>query len=360
MIERGDPAPWFTAPSSTGPRYQIDLAAGRYLVLVFVDSDEGAGDAVVRRLAGNRIFDDRRAALFIVTADGNNEASEGLPLRIPGVRAIYDTDREVAAAFGVTGPSGTPLAVLVSPRMQVLRVEPLTDETSVDALLNDLRRLPAPGALPPLMAHAPVLMVPHVFERALCEELINGYRRHGGQDSGFMREIDGRTVPVLDRSHKVRRDWEIKDPALIDIIQDRFARRVAPEIRKVFQFNATRMERYVVACYSADSGGHFAAHRDNTTRGTAHRRFAVSLNLNAEEFEGGDLRFSEFGQRPYRAPTGGGIVFSCSLLHEAAPVTRGERFVFLPFLYDEAARRVRDANTQYLDVDEIRTVDPPA
>jgi predicted 2-oxoglutarate/Fe(II)-dependent dioxygenase YbiX len=41
-------------------------------------------------------------------------------------------------------------------------------------------------------------------------------------------------------------------------------------------------------------------------------------------------------------------VFSCSLLHEALPVTRGRRYAFLPFLYDEAAARIRQATQQYV------------
>jgi predicted 2-oxoglutarate/Fe(II)-dependent dioxygenase YbiX len=108
------------------------------------------------------------------------------------------------------------------------------------------------------------------------------------------------------------------------------------------------MERYIVACYEAETGGHFRAHRDNTTKGTAHRRFAVSLILNTGEFEGGLLRFPEFGPHVYQAPAGGAVVFSCSLLHEATPVTSGKRYVFLPFLYDDAAARVRQENLQYL------------
>ena len=48
-------------------------------------------------------------------------------------------------------------------------------------------------------------------------------------------------------------------------------------------------------------------------------------------------------------PTGGAVVFSCGLLHEATPVTRGERFAFLPFLYDDAAAQVRATNNKYLD-----------
>jgi predicted 2-oxoglutarate/Fe(II)-dependent dioxygenase YbiX len=37
------------------------------------------------------------------------------------------------------------------------------------------------------------------------------------------------------------------------------------------------------------------------------------------------------------------VVFSCSLLHEATPVTRGTRYATLPFLYDDAAAAVREA-----------------
>lgn len=113
-------------------------------------------------------------------------------------------------------------------------------------------------------------------------------------------------------------------------------------------FDATRMERYIVACHDSAEGGRFAAHRDNTTGGTAHRRFAVTINLNAEEFEGGELRFPEYGRRSWRAPTGGAVVFSCSLPHQALPVTAGVRYAFLPFLYDEAAARVREANNAKL------------
>jgi predicted 2-oxoglutarate/Fe(II)-dependent dioxygenase YbiX len=60
------------------------------------------------------------------------------------------------------------------------------------------------------------------------------------------------------------------------------------------------------------------------------------------------LSFPEFGPRRYRAPTGGAVVFSCSLLHQVDPVTRGRRHAFLPFLYDEEAARLREANNAFL------------
>ena len=115
------------------------------------------------------------------------------------------------------------------------------------------------------------------------------------------------------------------------------------------------MERYIVSCYAAEDGGHFRPHRDNTTQGTAHRRFAVSINLNSE-FEGGEVSFPEYGPRSYKAPPGGAVVFSCPLLHAVSRVTKGRRFAFLPFLYDDEAARIREANNASLgdDVESYR------
>jgi predicted 2-oxoglutarate/Fe(II)-dependent dioxygenase YbiX len=188
-----------------------------------------------------------------------------------------------------------------------------------------------------------VLLLPRVFEPELCRRLVALYEAEGGTESGFMVEREGRTVGVLDPRHKRRRDCEIREEALRAAIRERVSRRIAPEMRKAFHFAPTRIERYIVACYDAAEGGHFRAHRDNTTPGTAHRRFAVSINLN-DDYEGGALWFPEFGPRRYRPPMGGAVVFSCSLLHEATPVTRGTRYACLPFLYDEAAARLREAN----------------
>ena len=39
-------------------------------------------------------------------------------------------------------------------------------------------------------------------------------------------------------------------------------------------------------------------------------------------------------------------------MHEALPVTRGARYCFLPFLYDEAAAKIRQENSQFVDLPE--------
>jgi predicted 2-oxoglutarate/Fe(II)-dependent dioxygenase YbiX len=120
-------------------------------------------------------------------------------------------------------------------------------------------------------------------------------------------------------------------------------------IRRTFGWQARHIERYLICRYGAEDQGFFRAHRDDVTAGSAHRKFAVSINLNADDHDGGDLRFPEFGRRTYRPSTGGAAVFSCNLLHEATPVTRGERFAVVPFLFDDAGEAVRRANLGLVD-----------
>ena len=121
------------------------------------------------------------------------------------------------------------------------------------------------------------------------------------------------------------------DKALLQLLTLTIGRRVMPEIAKSFAFKATRFEGFKIVCYNADAGGFFNAHRDNLSPATAHRRFALTLNLN-EDYEGGYLRFPEYGPHLYRQKTGCAVVFSCSHLHEVTAVTKGRRFALLSAL----------------------------
>jgi glyoxylase-like metal-dependent hydrolase (beta-lactamase superfamily II) len=76
-------------------------------------------------------------------------------------------------------------------------------------------------------------------------------------------------------------------------------RRVLPELSKAFAYRASRFEGFKIACYQASDGGFFGAHRDNLSPATAHRRFALTLNLN-DGYQGGQLRFPEYGPELYR------------------------------------------------------------
>ncbi|MXP64711.1 2OG-Fe(II) oxygenase [Roseomonas sp. M0104] len=329
--------------SAANPHYVLDIAAGRWLLLAFLPV-AGAAGPLQAALAPHRArLDDRHAALFLVTPRVEDLAEGGLRDQLPGLRVLAAPEGAAFAACGLLPERGGLL--LLDPMLRVLEVAPLEGAA---ALLARLAALPPPERHAGIEAPAPVLVLPRVLEPALCRRLIAHYEAAGGSPSGFMRAVEGRTVLVQDPAHKRRSDLALRDPALLEALRHRLAAQVAPALRWAFQFQATRIERYVVACYDAAEGGHFRPHRDNTTPATAHRRFAVTVNLNAGEYEGGELNFPEFGPRTYRAPTGGAVVFSCSLLHAVRPVTQGRRYAFLPFLYDEPAARLRERERQSL------------
>ena len=360
-LQLGDHAPWFRQRCTSNPSYAFDTVAGRYIVLCFFGS--AAQETAQRRLAfvaeNRALFDDVRAAFFGVSVDVEDEASGRVREALPGIRHFWDADRQVSRLFGAlpaeagdsTAEPFRPRWVVLNPNLQVRAVVPFAlDGAEMPLLRQHLHSLPPLERFGGMEMHAPVILLPDIFEPALCRTLIAAYEHSGGMASGFMRDRDGKTVAVHDPGHKVRHDHLIEDDALRLQIQRRVRNKVAPMIQRIHEFEATRMERYLVGCYDSSDGGHFRPHRDNTTRGTAHRRFALSLNLN-DDFDGGDIVFPEYGPRRYKPPAGAGVVFSCSLLHAVEPVRRGRRYAFLPFLYDDRAAAVREANSQFLEQD---------
>jgi len=358
-LRPGDTAPWFRQRSTSRDDHVFDTAAGRWLVLGFIGSSaDAAGQRALAWLhAQRRLFDDTHIAFFGLTQDPGDEAR--LKALLPGIRWFWDFDRSVARLYGAAplsphpDPAVEPLRrfwKILDPSLRVRAVirfaEGGADLQALAALLSDL---PAVDQAAGIAAVAPILYLPHIFEPDLCTRLIRAYDSAGGELSGVMVQRDGRTKLVTDPDHKTRRDVLIEDKALISATRERIRRRILPQIERVHQFRVTRMERYLVACYDAADQAHFRPHRDNTTSGTAHRRFAVSINLN-DDFEGGEVGFPEYGPQTYRPPVGGAVVFSCSLLHRVTPVKRGRRYAFLPFLYDEAAAAIRKANLARLDL----------
>jgi predicted 2-oxoglutarate/Fe(II)-dependent dioxygenase YbiX/peroxiredoxin len=344
----GEAVPWFRAAALNGsPAYAFDIAGGRVVLLLFFGSaaEPASADALARVMALRALFDDRQAAFFGITVDPRDAAEGRIRQQLPGLRFFLDYQRQLSAAFGAALDDGgyRPHWLLLDRTLRVAGCFALDEGEAALAAAAAL------AIAPPAQDWAPVIAVPDVLEPELCRRLIHAYEADGGEESGFMQDEGGKTRLIVDPSHKIRRDFLIEEPSFARQLNLRLVHRLLPMVSRAFSFTATRVERLLVGCYEAETGGHFRAHRDNTTKGTAHRRFAVTINLNAEDYEGGDLCFPEFGPRTYRAATGGAIVFSCSLLHQAMPVTKGRRFAFLPFLYDEETALLRERNAVFLE-----------
>ncbi len=258
---------------------------------------------------------------FFMLADDDHKAADAFGARGKLVGFVLDPGQKVQS---VITPGYTPIAERAAAELKSLKpFEPFD-----------------PGY------HPPILIIPQALPRDFCEYLIEQFETRGNEASGTFRMTEGKMVKANDSEIKQRRDHHVADQDLLQQIADYMERRVLPEIHRAFHCPIKYVEEFKIVRYDADPGGYFRPHRDNTTVGTAHRRFAMTLNLNAEDYEGGELRFPEFNNATYKPATGEAAIFSCDLLHEATDVIDGQRYVLLSFMYDDSGRQMMEKYRQ--------------
>jgi hypothetical protein len=289
-----------TGPSGTATRFYA-IAGGRPTALAF--GPEAATPDLIARLAPRK-----------------------------DVALMSVADSAVAATLGLS--PDRPTVVVLDPDLRVVGFVTGDDRTDEVVALLEAAVYRAPPT--EVTGQAPVLLIPRVVDAELRDRLIGLLDGDGGVETGVETSSNGERGEVIDASYKRRRDHTVGDPHLMRELSAVVGRRVMPEIRKAFAFRATRFEGFKIACYDASTGGFFRAHRDNLSASTAHRVFALTINLN-EAYDGGQLRFPEYGNQLYRPGSGGALVFSCAHLHEVLDVTAGRRFALLSFLYGEPA-----------------------
>lgn len=270
----------------------------------------------------------RRALLVPATTPG----SEVIALSDLGLNVLV-AHRETDTPNGSAGP----IMAITDNASRILETDKLPVR-KIPGLVARAQRALAPADEAPDAAQshaAPVLIIPNVLAPDMCKRLIAHFEQRENHPSGVLDLSGPEPQWRPDPEVKSRRDLRIEDPALTREIEQAMAARVLPEIRKCFHYIVTHHEPFKLVRYDAHEG-YFRPHRDNESADSNYRRFAMTLNLNTGEYEGGALNFPEFGNSTYRPPLGGAIVFSCSLLHEATDVTRGSRHVLLGFFYNPA------------------------
>jgi len=325
LLTPGDLVPRLVLPDAAGQ--PVDLAhqsrAGRPLVLWLAGASVPAAGAAAfaERLADFAacealVFAVLRAAPGVATGDGG-----GLPV-------LCDPDGIVWRAFGV---EGTGAVIVIDAAARLVEAVPGGDAAAALARLGTIDD----------GGPAPVLTIPQVLEPALCRQLVayweSSVKMAGGTSTGAGVDLH------YDGSIKRRADVAIGDRALYEAVGERIRRRIFPQVLRAFQVRLDHVEAPRIGCYAAADAGFFGRHRDNRTPHTAHRLFAMSLNLGTEDYAGGELRFPEFGRTLHRPAAGCAVVFSCALLHEVAPVTRGRRFAVFSFFTDAAGRKTEEA-----------------
>ena len=230
------------------------------------------------------LFDGDRA-LCVAVGNRPEDFGEGaLPQSRVGHLYLLDGQGHGTLRYGLTSPV-RPVAFVLSPAMQVIDVVALNDPSLFAAHIR--------STLTSLLTNndwessAPVLIVPRVFDRPLCERLINLYDETGGREIGAI-ERKGEALKRFNPEFRKRLDYYIADEQAVIRCRELLATRLLPLVSRAFQFETTRIERWLVGCYDARTGGYFRPHRDNTAAINAHRRFALTINLN-DGYGGGDL-----------------------------------------------------------------------
>lgn len=329
----GDRAPDFALPGPDGTFFMFyERARGRPMVMVFYPGRRSGAeiDAFFRRHAD---FEALGVDVFAVSLDSAEENTElAAPFLVwsdpkGAISEAYLDGAGIAAA-----DRGQLVAFVLDANQRILEIISGRGETVADRAQAFLAALPPPPAGAILHANAPILVLPALLDQAMCQGLIDRWHRDGHEEGTVGSVVGGSEFDRVYTKYKKRRDHRIMDMAVHRQLQRLIGRRIAPELEKAFHFEGFRFDRFLVVCYDGARGDYFRAHRDNLSSETADRAFAMTINLNAEEFEGGELVFPEFGPHRYRAGTGGAVIFSCSLVHEALPVTKGARFALLTFL----------------------------
>lgn len=202
-----EPAPWFICRTETRERFAVDTVAGRYIVICFFESAaDPVSASVLKQIASDRNrFDDGNISFFGVSVDPDDERHKRVSGSLPGIRYIWDFDREVSKRYGAQQTDGTyqKVTYVLDPSLRVLAVLPFPPlgDSQVFALGAVLDQLPRIGPEYRASVQAPVLVVPRIFEPKLCSALIDYYTANGGEDSGFMQEVNGMTVAAIKHDH---------------------------------------------------------------------------------------------------------------------------------------------------------------
>jgi hypothetical protein len=335
-VEVGERVPDLCRHDAAGkPWFLYDLFDGRPMLVVVARRLDPA--ALERSFAACATSAATLRCIAIVAAPPPALAAAGV---VAGPAKLVLAD-DGAVVDWLLGPAASGAALLLlDPNQRLLARAALDAADPATTVAGLVAALDAPDSAAPLLiaSGAPALIVPRVLDAALCAELIALYRREGGNPSGVLELAGGGPRLKVDPDQKMRRDYQRFDAAWDARLAGLLRSRLLPEVDKCFGFRATTYEELKLACYDAGEGGYHRPHRDNLTADVADRRFALSLNLNTGEYEGGQLRFPEYGPTLYQPPAGGAVVFSSSMLHEALPVTRGRRYVLLTFLGNDATR----------------------
>ena len=331
-LSRGDTLASFSLPDAQGTPMHLGAHSNIGLSCVLWLTG-GRPDPIGAAMWAGRMesFRESGAIVYVVVDDAPDAAGQVPPALVPAL--VSDPGAKLRQAIGPTGPG----IAIFEPDF---RLAELIEGNRLDVALAACTRAFERSGPTTQRATAPVLMLHDVLEPELCAALI-AYWEAGEKTINQVVTPEGSGIES--GGLKRRADVWLEDPVLKKAVGQRLSRRVVPQLFKAFSFKAAKYQKLRIGCYDSADAGAFGRHRDNTTPLSAHRQFAMSINLNTGDYEGGKLWFPEYGRQAYEIGLGGAALFSCSMLHEAMPVITGRRFGMFSFFFDAEATIADDA-----------------
>jgi hypothetical protein len=305
LILPGDRIPELILPGVNAQLQRFyELVRGRPTVLVLVANtarqeqwDEIKGYADIAPA-----LDAAGVDLFIVTNDGVESmamVSKAIPapaIWLADIRGVVNLALRTGAKFAQTGV----VSFVLDADQRVIALKGAEPGQAAWAF-SVVRKLPDEA---PLVhgAIAPVLILPRVLDDATCRQLL------------ALEGLGSAPAPI-------------PDAALAASLSRLLLRRVGPEVDKVFSFDDFQFEALLLQQEEARPAEDRKTdrRRDNSDPETLGRSFSLILDLEAEAYQGGGLRFPEYGPHLYRPGTGAAVVHAGEMLREQAPIESGRR-----------------------------------
>jgi peroxiredoxin len=305
LILVGDRLPDFVLPDSGGVlRYLYDIAGTRPLVLVLVANSarQDQWDEIKGYADLAPAFESTGVDLVIVSNDGVESlalVSKVIPapaLWLADVKGVVNLALRTGAGFEASGVA----SFLVDSDQRVIALRgPEPGQAAWAYGAARALRAEAPLAM---ASNAPVLILPRALDLPTCRELL------------------ARCLPAP-------APLPLAEGPLAQAVARQLLRRIGPEVDKVFSFDDFRFEGLSLGQDEAapEALRRVERRRDNRDVEQGGRSFSLILDLDAEGYEGGAIRFPEYGAHAYRPETGAALVHAGGLLRLVEPVTAGRR-----------------------------------
>jgi hypothetical protein len=304
LLLAGDRIPEFILPDAESRLHNFyDLVRGRpaVLVLAFNTARQEQWDEIKGYADIAAVLDSAGVDLFIVTNDGVESmamVSKAIPAPAVWLADIRGVVNLALRSGGKLDKSGL-ISLFLDSDQRVIALKGSQPGHAAWAL-GVLRGLSAEAPLA-LSAVAPVLILPRVLDEETCRRLLS---REG---------LSAMPAPIA-------------DPAEAEALSRLLLRRIGPEVDRVFSFDDFHFESLALRQEEAAAGsGTLDRRRDNSDPETTGRSFALILDLQAGAYQGGGLRFPEYGPHLYRPATGAALVHAGGMLRELLPIESGRR-----------------------------------